>query len=282
MNIVVVYNAASGSGFTKMKLKEMTDVAGITVIKWVPVADQFEKQLMPHIHAGKIIAVVGGDGTQRAVAALAEDTNASMAPLPGGTLNHFTKDLGVPQDMAEAIARLPKLKATSIDTASVNDNLFVNNSSIGLYPSSLLEREKTERIFGKWPAAIRATIRTLIRFRRYVLTVNGQTVRSPFIFLGNSTYKLQKSMLAERSSLTDDTLTLFVLRSSSRLGLVRAALFDRFTAKKRTDQFIIDHLKEVVIEAKATELTVSMDGEVMKLKAPLIYKIHPKSLKVLV
>jgi len=282
MNIVVVYNVRSGSGSTKSSLAMMMRAAGISVDEWVAIGDGFEKRLMPHIKANKTIAVVGGDGSQRAVAALVAGTKAVMAPLPGGTLNHFTKDLGVAQDMEQAIERLPTRKAISIDVALVNDIVFVNNSSVGLYSHSLLEREKSEKHLGKWLAAVRGAFRALVRFRRYAVTVNGLSMRSPFIFVGNNAYKFQKSLLAERSSLAGGSLTMFVLRSRSRVGMARATLLDRFGGRKRTDEFIIDHPKSVVIEAKRPELTVSLDGEVIRLKTPLEYKIQPKSLKVLV
>lgn len=282
MKISIVYNEKSGNGFTKQALEDMVLSAGVVVEDWIAITDSLYTQLAGPIKAGKTIAVVGGDGTQRTVAALLEGTDAVLAPLPGGTLNHFTKDLGVSQDMAEAIARLPKLTVSSIDVASVNGEIFVNNSSVGMYPHSLLEREKTEKILGKWPAAIKAGVRALMRFRRYAVTVNGQPMRSPFIFIGNNEYSFQKTMLAERTSLIGGRLTLYVLRSWSRLGMLRATLFDRFTSKKRNDEFIIDHPTEVIIEAKQALLAVSLDGEVKKLSTPLTYKIHPKSLRVLV
>lgn len=282
MSIVVVYNAKSGSGLTEATLAKMMRAAGVTVDEWVAIDEEFEDRLLPHVEAGKTIAVVGGDGTQRAVAALVANTRAVMAPLPGGTLNHFTKDLGVSQDIRQAITRLSTLKVSLVDVASVNDMIFVNNSSVGLYPHSLLEREKTERFLGKWLAAARGTFRALVRFRRYAVTINGQPMRSPFIFVGNNTYKFQKSLLAERSSLEGSNLTLFVLRSWSRFGMIRAALFERFGSRKRTDEFIIEYPRDVVIEAERLRLAVSLDGEVVQLETPLEYKIYPKSLKVLV
>lgn len=282
MNIVVVYNQSSGSGFTQKKLEAMMARADIVVDAWIQIEDGFEKRLAPYIDSGRTIAVVGGDGTQRAVAALVRDTAAVMAPLPGGTLNHFTKDLGVPQDMEAAISRLPRLKYTAVDVATVNGRAFVNNSSVGLYPHSLLEREKTENFFGKWPAAIGAALRSLLRFRRYSVTINDQPMRTPFIFVGNNTYAFEKSMFAERDSLNDGTLTLFVLRSWSRLAMIRTVLFDRFTSKRRTDEFIIDHPTEIRIESKQGNIAVSLDGEVVRLGAPLVYKVHPNAIKVLV
>ena len=282
MKLAVVYNVESGRKLSKASLEPMMNLAGITVTDWIAVNAEMKARLAPYRKKNGIIAVIGGDGTQRAVAELLIGTGATMAPLPGGTLNHFTKDLKIPQDIEQAILRLPALKASKIDVATVNDMVFINNSSIGLYPQSLLEREKTEKILGKWLAAIRSVILSLFRFQKYRVEVNGEIMRVPFIFVGNNLYDFTGSVFAERTSLTGGILTLFVLRSWSRLRLLRAGLFDRLGSRKRSSDFIIAHSESLHIKARQRELAVSLDGEVIKLVTPLVYKIKPKSLKVLV
>ena len=282
MKLVVVYNVKSGGKFSKATLESTMNKAGIDVTDWIAVNAKMKARLAPYCKKNAMIAVVGGDGTQRAVADSIIGTGGTMAPLPGGTLNHFTKDLKVPQDMQEAIMRLPTLQTSKIDIATVNDKVFINNSSIGLYPQSLLEREKTEKFLGKWLAAIRAVIVSLLRFRKYHVEVNGEVMRVPYIFVGNNNYDFTGSMLAERTSLTGGMLTLFVLHSWSRLRLLRAGLFDRLGSQNRSSDFLIEHSESIHINARQRELAVSLDGEVIKLATPLVYKIKPKSLKVLV
>ena len=282
MKLVIVYNVKSGGKFSKATLESMMDQAKIDVIDWIAVNAEMHARLTPYCKKNAMIAAVGGDGTQRAVAGSIINLGGIMVPLPGGTLNHFTKDLKVPQDMQEAIMRLSTLKTSKIDIATVNNKVFVNNSSIGLYPQSLLERKKTEKFLGKWLAATRAAMLSLLRFRKYHVEVNGEVMRVPYIFVGNNNYDFAGSMLAERTSLTGGMLTLFVLRSWSRLRLLRAGFFDRLGSQNRNSDFLIEHSENIHINARQRELAVSLDGEVIELATPLVYKIKPKSLKVLV
>ncbi len=49
------------------------------------------------------VLVSGGDGTVASAAAVACETEMELAALPGGTLNHFAKDHGIPTELAEAL-----------------------------------------------------------------------------------------------------------------------------------------------------------------------------------
>ena len=51
----------------------------------------------------KRLLVAGGDGTIATAAATLVDTPAELAVLPGGTLNHFARDLGISTVAAEAV-----------------------------------------------------------------------------------------------------------------------------------------------------------------------------------
>jgi len=79
-----------------------------------------------------------------------KDTEAVLMPLPGGTLNHFTKDLGVPQSLPDAMEYFKAAKKVKIDTGQVCNKTFINNSSIGIYPDSLMDRNEHKKKYGKW------------------------------------------------------------------------------------------------------------------------------------
>lgn len=237
--------------------------------------------MRPHIKKATNIAVIGGDGTVSAVAGLVTGTKATLVPLPGGTLNHFTKDLGVPQDVEEALARLKKCKSRAIDIASVGDIYFINNSSLGIYPLSLRTREDIEDRVGKWPAAVAASWRALIRFKTYRVTIDGETFTTPFIFIGNNRYSLASPGGTERTRLDEGVLTVYAAKTKSRLTLLKIALFALAGKAKDLTEFDEYHPAELTIETTSSHLSVSHDGEVAKLSSPLAYKIHPKALRVL-
>ncbi len=281
MKLIVVYNAKSGSALSVHDLRVLFRKASIDVEKYIDITQNSAgKSLKRYAKNGRKIAVIGGDGTIASVAGYVVNTPGILAPLPGGTLNHFTKDLGINQDLSTAIQKLRSSKVTRVDTAKVNDVLFLNNSSIGIYPSSLRARKRTEDTFGKWPAAVMGIVRALLRFRLYTVTLNGKQYKTPFLFVGNNEYVIENSL--ERRSLHEGMLSIYIVTSTKRITLIKL-LFAAFAGNLEDHtEFVSFQSKSVTIQTKrAIKLSVSADGEIYSLKTPLSYKSQPKSLKII-
>ncbi len=106
-----------------------------------------------------VIVAAGGDGTINSVAAAVIDSDKVLGVLPLGTFNHFARDVGIPSDLEQAARTIIAGHIIEVDAAEVNNRIFLNNSSLGLYPMIVREREKHQRLgFGKWPAFAWATI----------------------------------------------------------------------------------------------------------------------------
>lgn len=278
MKIVLVYNPKSGSSLGKSVLRKKCQTNGIEVEKFIAMDEKIAHKLAPYIKEAQIIGVIGGDGTISTVAGIVANTKATLLPIPGGTLNHFTKDLGVPQDVDEALAQATQAKPRNIDIASVNDTYFINNSSIGIYPASLHRREEIEPRVGKWPAAIAASLRALVSFKTHRVTIDNSTFSTPFVFIGNNRYALDSF---ERTALDNAILTVFIAKTKSRLTLLKIACFALIGKTNQVPEFDEINTKEINIEAKRQSISVSHDGEVSQLTAPLHYKIHTGALKII-
>lgn len=281
MNIVLVYNPSSGSALNAKELRKKCKAAGLIIDKMIPIKPGFERKLEAFIENKKTIAVVGGDGTVSAVAGLTMGTKATLAPLPGGTLNHFTKDLNIPQDIDEALARLKRAKPRRIDIALVNEKVFINNSSLGLYPASLRSREELKGNIGKWPAAVASSFKALFRFKTYTVTIDDTTFKTPFIFIGNNKYEFEASSGAVRKRLNEGVLTVFVTKTKSRLTLLKIVLFALIGRVKNLPEFDVFYPKKIVIDTKRPTLHISHDGEVSKMTSPIEYEIKKGALRVL-
>lgn len=279
MNIALVYNPRSGTSRSLASLRRTFAKHDITIAAAIDITKDFPDKLRPLIKKDTYVAAIGGDGTLSSVAAEVYGTEAIFIPLPGGTLNHFTKDIGIAQDLTTAIANLKSVKPHSVDVAFVNDKLFLNNSSIGIYPTSLRTRAEIEDRLGKWPSAIIGTIRALIKFKLYTVTMEGETFKTPFIFIGNNDYHLDNG--GQRDSLSSGKLCAYAIRSPRRSTLI--TLFFYAIAKKLTkaDEFIIHNDSSLTIETTRARVAVSADGEVLRLDAPLRYKSIAGGLTIL-
>lgn len=281
MNLVVVYNSGAGSAQSQVKLQQACANAAITVTEYISFDDSLAKKLAPHITQGAHIAVYGGDGTVSAVAQIVAGTAATLVPLPGGTLNHFAKDLGIAQNTETALSNLKNAKTQTVDIARINDTIFLNNSSIGLYPQSLRTRETLEPKIGKWPAAIVAFARAFFAFKIYHVTIDDTTFTTPFIFVGNNRYVFGDKGFLERERLDEGILTVFVADTTSRFGVLAlgaAALFRKQHYAKRLREF---QAKKLTITTQKSAISVSHDGEVSNMMTPITYKVEQKTLRVL-
>jgi len=227
----------------------------------------------------------GGDGTLSSVAAALIGTDVMMGVLPLGTLNHFARDLGIPPDLEEAIRTLTDGEPMLVDIGEINDQIFLNNSGLGLYPSIVLLREMKQREgVGKWPAAIWAAMKALSRYERLAIrvSVDDQQVlrRTPVVFVGNNEYQLDGVRIPSRDSLDDGMLCVYIPHVQGRFRLIWFTL--RALLGRPSDGFDAFLTTECWIETRQRLLRISLDGEVTKVAPPLHYRIRPRALRVMV
>jgi diacylglycerol kinase family enzyme len=233
------------------------------------------------------IVAAGGDGTIRAVAQELVGTAIPFGILPLGTLNHFARDLGVPLDLGRAVAAIAGGHTVVIDAAEVNGRIFVNNSSIGLYPEMVRDRDRQQRRSkrGKWLAMAIAFFHVLRhpRPRRLAIEISGsrQLRKTPFAFVGNNSYGLDLARLGRRGNLSGGALCLFIANTTGRLGLLKLLVRAAFGRLDQTRDFERMSVPSLVIYSRRRALTVSLDGEVERISSPLCYRSRPASLNIL-
>jgi YegS/Rv2252/BmrU family lipid kinase len=236
---------------------------------------------------GDLLVAAGGDGTVNAVAGAAADTGATLGVLPTGTLNHFAKDLGVPLDLEGAVTTIVSGTVRQVDVGEVNGRIFVNNSSVGLYPRMVWEREGEQRRGRhKWTAFTIAIIRTWRNYRPVTahIDVDGEKaiVRTPFIFVGNNDYIMQGLRVGGRTELDGGRLSIFIAPECGRfeiLALPLRALAHRLGEITPLARFDAQELR---VDVGRHRVNVAFDGEIAVMKTPLEYRIRPRALRVMV
>ena len=233
------------------------------------------------------IVAGGGDGTINAVASTLIDSGKTLGVLPLGTLNHFAKDLKIPLDLEGAVKTIIANHVVPIDVGEVNGHIFLNNSSLGLYPRLVHEREQKQRLgHGKWPAFVWAAFSVMRRypFLDVRLSVDGREIssRTPFVFVGNNEYEMENFNIGGRARLDRGELCLYFSHRMRRLGLVGLALRALVRRVESAEQFVAMRATEFSIETKRSSIHVATDGEVMMMRPPLRYRVRPGALKVIV
>jgi hypothetical protein len=106
-----------------------------------------------------VIGMAGGDGSQALVAQVAMERDVAFVCVPAGTRNHLALDLGLDRDdVAGALDAFDSEVEHRVDLAFVNERIFVNNVSLGVYaeiaPKALRIRLPPAAV-GLSPAALR-------------------------------------------------------------------------------------------------------------------------------
>lgn len=226
--LVVVANPASGSGSGADMIEAIADrLPGATIRRCDPDAgDDLGDLVRRSARDGVALGVVGGDGTVNLAARAALDAGVPLVVFPGGTLNHFARDLGV-EDLDDAVAAVQAGEVVAIDVGVIDDRPFLNNASIGSYSELVDERERLESRLGKWPAMSVALLRVLRRSRSVDITIDGVDRRVWMVFFGNGSYEPSGFAPSTRPDLVDGLLDVRLIDATaplSRTRLVAAVL----------------------------------------------------------
>lgn len=295
MQILVLLNQSSGA-LASTEDEPMEDAVRIAFqatgirpeIRSVP-GDRMREEAAAAVERG-VDAVVagGGDGTINAVASALAGTPTPLGVLPLGTLNHFAKDLGLPLDLADAVRVIADGIIRRVDVGRVNDRIFLNNSSLGVYARALIGRDARRDLHGvkKWPAMIRAALRTFwrspmvhLRLDTAEKTVNRKT---PLVFIGNNHYPLDRLNIGTREQFDGGELSLYLARTNTRWGMLMIMIRAALGTLEQARDFDTEMVTGVTIETSRNHLPVAIDGEVVRLPTPLEYRIWPQALQVFV
>jgi YegS/Rv2252/BmrU family lipid kinase len=289
--IEVIINSGSGSVLgaeTCDSIRERFIAHGVPAnVHLVETGDDIESLARQACESAEVVVAGGGDGTISAVAEQVAKAGKTLGVLPLGTLNNFSKDLQIPQDISGAIETIAKGGVEWIDLAEVNGRKFINNSSIGLYPKIVLRREEQQRLGrGKWNAAFWAALQMfrLSPFLKVRIETNGKSFlrKTPFVFVGNNEYEMELYNIGRRPSLSDGELSVYFLRRGGRWGVTLLLFHTILGGLHQWEDFEEVSTHQITIQTRKKRLHVAVDGEVCTMQTPLNYRTLPRALKVIV
>jgi YegS/Rv2252/BmrU family lipid kinase len=290
---LVVLNARSGTGCGPERATELQQQFADAGMAADVVLARDAQEMFAAIDTAQargVAAVVagGGDGTQSAVASRLVDTDMVHGVLPLGTLNHFAKDLGIPLKIEDAVRTVAQGRVRQVDVGEVNGRVFINNSSLGLYPEIVRARELQQMHLGKskWRALASAVLRVTERPHGLAVRIatEGEEAlrRTPFVFVGNNPYIMEGFRIGARAGLEQGQLAVYLGRRRGRLALVRMALRALMGRLQQDVDFEQLAGEAFEISTRYRRIRVAADGEVFMMDTPLRYRIRPRALRVMV
>lgn len=204
------------------------------------------------------LGIAGGDGSLAAVAEVALERDSPFVVVPSGTLNHFARDLGLDRNDPEGALRAFSGRETRVDVGRINDRLFLNNVSLGLYARLVHEEED-----GVGFARLRALGMLLRRPRGLGVTVDGDRAHARVLVVSNNAYKLDVLSIGQREWIDEGVLHLYIAHG----------FLPRSWEERSGTEFVVD--------ARRGHLRAAIDGEPEMLETPLAFRVEPGALRLL-
>lgn len=208
------------------------------------------------------LGVAGGDGSLGAVAAVAIERDLPFVCVPFGTRNHFARDIGLDRnDPFAALEAFADGVERRIDVGVVDETVFLNNVSLGLY-ARLVHRRERHRRRREALARVRALLLVAKQRRRVGLVLDGQPLAARVVVVANNEYRFDPWSLGARDRLDEGLLYVYTAH-----GLLRSSWDER-----SGERFTIDAATEKVAAA--------LDGEPVQLSLPARFELRPLALRL--
>ena len=231
----------------------------------------------------EVIVAVGGDGTVNEIGQALVGTNSSLGIIPTGSGNGLARHLKIPFNIKKAIRVINQCNLRKIDTATVNDKVFLSIAGIGYDAFVAKKFSKASKrgffsyfriVSGEYPS---------YKPRKYVLKVDGKTItrRALLIAFANSNQFGNNTSIDPKATIDDGYIDLCILR---RIPLLLIPFFVPllFTKMFHKTQYIeIIRAKEATITRKKGK-TMHFDGDPITMGKKLEMKVNPLSLNIII
>lgn len=225
----------------------------------------------------RVVAAVGGDGTQRTVAEAVSGTDTELAIVPGGTVNLLGRVHGV-ESVDVAAEAIERGEAHPFDLARCDGHAFLLNSSSGLDADMIAGTDDRAKRFGRVGYAAMGVL-ALLRAEpgHCTVTVDGDVVFDDdalTVMVMNVGQRGSANLTVAPDAATDDGLLDVVIARGSRRSYVRAGYACVRGRRPRTDDAVSGQGIEIEVRWDR-EVAVQCDGDPADRRDVIRYTVEP-------
>lgn len=228
----------------------------------------------------EMIVAVGGDGSVNEAGRGVVGTGASLAILPAGSGNGLARHLKIPMNLVNAMQVINTGKPVTIDTASINNEMFIGMAGVGFDAHIGWEFAK----FGKrgFQSYIKVVTREYPKYQaqQYRMEIDGTAYeRTAFLisFANGSQYG-NNAAISPQADLQDGLLDICILKQFP-LYAVPMLAYRLFNQKMHESEYL-EIIKGSNIKIIQPATIAHIDGEPVELGHELKIKVNKGSLKV--
>lgn len=238
-----------------------------------------------HEHTYDAVFAAGGDGTVSLVAEVVSNTQLPLGILPLGSGNGLSKDLGIPQDPAEALRLTWDYQVRTLDTLRVGGRFSAHLADMG-FNALIVERFDAGDVRGPG-AYVRIATQEYAAYQpaTYRIETDQETWEGAAFMLtiANANTFGSNVIINPDSQLDDGKFEICLIApfpNTAAPGLLYRLYTSDFDASDYTRRLCCNQARISV--PGATEVLVQIDGEPYHLPTPVEVEMYPASLRVLV
>ncbi len=232
------------------------------------------------------LGMAGGDGSQALVASIAIEHRLPFVCVSAGTRNHFALDLGLNrEDPRESMQAFRDAVERTVDYATVNGRLFVNNVSLGVYAQIVQEQSYRDAKLETTKILLPEMLgRQSEPFDLQFTTPEGADVEGAIlIMISNNPYVIGASPdNAQRRRLDSGRLGVFAVTTGSGAEAARLFAATALGQRRRSKYWHEFTTASFEVRSRSGDAFAGVDGEALHLTTPLRFEIHPRGLTLLV
>jgi diacylglycerol kinase family enzyme len=279
----LIINLKSGGGKAeRFDLAGEARRRGIEPIVLEPGDDLLELAESAIARGAEVIGMAGGDGSQALVATVAARRDVAHVCIPAGTRNHFALDLGLDRDdVVGALDAFTDGVERRIDLARVNDRVFVNNASLGVYAKVVQSEAYRDAKLETWTDMLPDLLGPDAEAIDLELTAPDGTNcnDAPLVLVSNNPYQLTHLSGAGTRERIDTGMLGIVAARVRSTDVSKLVALELVGQAERYPGLLSWSAPEFEVRS-ASPVEIGLDGEALVLDPPLRFASLPGALRV--
>jgi YegS/Rv2252/BmrU family lipid kinase len=232
------------------------------------------------------VYAIGGDGTLNEVLNGLINTGSSLAVIPAGTGNDFSRTLFTTSNTQDILIQTIDGKERLIDIAKINNRYFINISSVGLDAevANTTNRLKNTGMFRGGFAYLAGLFATLLKYNSHVLkvTIDGQTFEKESLLLAIANGKFYGGGIqpTPEANISDGLLDICFVTKMNIFKILK--LLPLYIKGKHSGLKYVSFYRGKKIEvSNSREMALNIDGEITIVKQA-VCEIIPKAISMVI
>jgi diacylglycerol kinase (ATP) len=224
------------------------------------------------------VIAVGGDGTVKLVAECILQTSIVLGILPGGSANGLARELGIPEEPIKALDVIVHGITRKIHTTTVNDQLCIHLSDVGLN-AYLMKKFESNGVRGMWGYMV-ASIKVLLQnsLMDIEMIIEGKKIKLKafMVVIANATMYGTGAVINPIGDLEDEYFEVIVIKQISVLEVFKMVVSHQSYDEEKTKVYQTNSL---TMKSKR-KVHFQIDGEYLGKINTITANLVPDALQV--